>query len=102
MRLGNQVSARPLRDYLPRRTVRLRLTLLYGSLFLVSGAVLLFVTDLLWGKTTGKTVNIDIPTWQISRKLAPPRGVHHIISPAKFPSTLEHIQPVFRARHPAR
>jgi peptidoglycan/LPS O-acetylase OafA/YrhL len=29
---------------LPRRTVRLRLTLLYGALFLVSGVVLLAVT----------------------------------------------------------
>ena len=28
------------RPHLPRRTVRLRLALLYGSLFLVSGAVL--------------------------------------------------------------
>ena len=32
---------------LPRRTVRLRLTLLYGGLFLVSGAALLAVTYLL-------------------------------------------------------
>src|SRR5215467_2375770 len=32
---------------LPRRTVRLRLTLVYGSLFLVSGAALLAVTYLL-------------------------------------------------------
>ena len=32
---------------LPRRTVRLRLTLLYGALFLVSGVVLLAVTYLL-------------------------------------------------------
>jgi HAMP domain-containing protein len=32
---------------LPRRTVRLRLTLLYGGLFLVSGVVLLAVTYLL-------------------------------------------------------
>lgn len=33
-----------LRARLPRRTVRLRLTLLYGGLYLVSGAVLLAVT----------------------------------------------------------
>ena len=30
--------------HLPRRTVRLRLTLLYGALFLVSGAALLAIT----------------------------------------------------------
>ncbi|MEU0464961.1 HAMP domain-containing sensor histidine kinase [Amycolatopsis sp. NPDC006131] len=35
------------RRWLPRRTVRLRLTLLYGGLFLVSGAALLVVTYLL-------------------------------------------------------
>ena len=32
---------------LPRRTVRLKLTMLYGALFLVSGAVLLAVTYVL-------------------------------------------------------
>jgi signal transduction histidine kinase len=37
-------SAPPRRWRLPRRTVRLKLTLLYGGLFLVSGAVLLVVT----------------------------------------------------------
>ena len=30
--------------HLPRRTVRLRLTALYGGLFLISGAVLLAIT----------------------------------------------------------
>jgi len=40
------VPARPARGSwrLPRRTVRLKLTMLYGVLFLVSGAVLLAVT----------------------------------------------------------
>ena len=40
------VPARPARGSwrLPRRTVRLKLTMLYGALFLVSGAVLLAVT----------------------------------------------------------
>ena len=32
---------------LPRRTVRLRLTALYGALFLVSGAALLTITNIL-------------------------------------------------------
>ena len=35
------LAARP---HLPRRTVRLRLTLVYGGLFLVSGAALLAIT----------------------------------------------------------
>jgi signal transduction histidine kinase len=37
----------PVPRWLPRRTVRLRLTLVYGGLFLVSGVVLLAVTYLL-------------------------------------------------------
>ncbi len=37
---------------LPRRTVRLRLTLLYGGVFLLSGAALLAITYLLVGQTT--------------------------------------------------
>jgi signal transduction histidine kinase len=41
---------------LPPRTVRLRLTLLYGTLFLISGAVLLTITYLLVRNTTGVSV----------------------------------------------
>ncbi|MGH9125372.1 MAG: HAMP domain-containing protein [Acidimicrobiales bacterium] len=40
--LASRASAR-----LPRRTVRLRLTMVYSSLFLASGALLLFVTNVL-------------------------------------------------------
>jgi two-component system, OmpR family, sensor histidine kinase VanS len=39
--------------HLPSRTVRLRLTLLYSALFLVSGAVLLAITYLLFRSRTG-------------------------------------------------
>lgn len=39
------------RPHLPRRTVRLRLTLIYGLLFLASGAGLLFITNLLVRQT---------------------------------------------------
>ncbi len=38
---------------LPRRTVRLRLTLLYGGLFLISGVVLLAITYLLVARQSG-------------------------------------------------
>ena len=41
------LSASWIRSCLPRRTVRLRLTLMYGALFLVSGATLLATTYLL-------------------------------------------------------
>ena len=38
-------TRRPGRRVLPRRTVRMRLTVLYGALFLLSGAVLLAITS---------------------------------------------------------
>jgi signal transduction histidine kinase len=42
----------------PRTTARLRLTMLYGALFLASGVILLAVTYLLFGQATGV---IDLP-----------------------------------------
>jgi signal transduction histidine kinase len=42
-----RLTSRIARPHLPRRTVRLRLTLLYGGLFLISGAALLAVTYVL-------------------------------------------------------
>ncbi|MCC5579589.1 HAMP domain-containing protein [Microtetraspora sp. AC03309] len=42
-----RLAGRLARPHLPRRTVRLRLTLLYGGLFLVSGATLLAITYVL-------------------------------------------------------
>ncbi|MGI8713007.1 MAG: sensor histidine kinase [Solirubrobacteraceae bacterium] len=45
---------------LPSRTVRLRLTLLYGGLFLVSGVALLAIMYLLFRQTTG--VDLIVPT----------------------------------------
>jgi signal transduction histidine kinase len=43
------------RRWLPRRTVRLRLTLLYGALFLVAGAALLGITYGLVAQETGES-----------------------------------------------
>src|ERR1700677_245762 len=45
-RLPRRLSVRPT-FRLPRRTVRLRLTLLYGGLFLISGTALLVITYVL-------------------------------------------------------
>jgi two-component system, OmpR family, sensor histidine kinase VanS len=45
---------------LPARTVRLRLTLLYGGLFFVSGAVLLGITYLIFRHASG--VNLIVPS----------------------------------------
>jgi signal transduction histidine kinase len=46
------------RPHLPRRTVRLRLTVLYGALFIVSGAALLTITYLLVAHATGNRLFI--------------------------------------------
>jgi two-component system sensor histidine kinase VanS len=46
--------------HLPSRTVRLRLTLLYGGLFLVSGMALLAIMYLLFRHTTG--VDVIVPS----------------------------------------
>ena len=45
--------------HLPSRTVRLRLTLLYSGLFLVSGVALLAITYLLFRRTT--RVDLIVP-----------------------------------------
>ncbi|HWC85605.1 MAG TPA: ATP-binding protein [Solirubrobacteraceae bacterium] len=46
----------------PRRTVRLKLTLLYGALFLVSGGILLTITNLVVrNATTTEVVNAHVP-----------------------------------------
>jgi two-component system sensor histidine kinase VanS len=47
---------------LPQRTVRLRLTLLYSGLFLVSGMALLVTTYLLFRSTTGVDLIVSHPT----------------------------------------
>jgi signal transduction histidine kinase len=44
VRLGDRLTPWARRLHLPRRTVRLRLALLYGSLFFISGALLLALT----------------------------------------------------------
>jgi len=47
-----RLTALAVRPHLPRRTVRLRLTLVYGGLFLVSGAALLAFTYVLVDRVT--------------------------------------------------
>jgi signal transduction histidine kinase len=47
---------------MPRPSVRLRLTLLYSALFLVSGAVLLAITYVLFQRATG--INLIVPTME--------------------------------------
>ncbi len=47
------MSGRRIALHLPRRTVRRRLTVLYGGVFVVSGAALLAITNVLVRRTTG-------------------------------------------------
>jgi signal transduction histidine kinase len=47
MTLHHRLTKLAVRPHLPRRTVRLRLTLIYGGLFLISGAGLLAITYVL-------------------------------------------------------
>jgi signal transduction histidine kinase len=51
--LGDRVLRLAKAPHLPRRTVRLRLTLLYSAVFLISGAVLLATTYFLVQEATG-------------------------------------------------
>ncbi len=55
--------------HLPSRTVRLRLTLLYSGLFLVSGVALLATTYLLFRGHTG--VDLIVPTGAQHRSISP-------------------------------
>jgi signal transduction histidine kinase len=53
VRIPEPIRPRAARSYLSRRSIRLRLTAIYGGLFLVSGAGLLAVTYLLVRNATG-------------------------------------------------
>jgi two-component system sensor histidine kinase VanS len=64
---------------LPSRTVRLRLTLLYSGLFLVSGVALLATTYLLFRSTTG--VDLIVPTGTPHRSTNPSALNHFLANP---------------------
>jgi signal transduction histidine kinase len=61
-------------------TVRLRLTLLYGALFLVSGAVLLAITYVLFRRATGIDL-IVVPTGTTQGSTGPNAGKHLLENP---------------------
>jgi signal transduction histidine kinase len=76
-RLAQWLRGLAARRHLARRTVRLRLTLLYGALFLVSGAALLTVTYLLVEHATGNVLTYQGPNGQgatIARSSHAPPG----------------------------
>jgi two-component system, OmpR family, sensor histidine kinase VanS len=63
--------------HLPSRTVRLRLTLLYGGLFLASGVALLATTYLLFRSNTG--VDLIVPTG-IPHRSTNPGALNHVLA----------------------
>ena len=58
-RLNRRITHLAVGRHLPHRTVRVRLTLLYGGLFLLSGAVLLAITYTLFVNATGFVLTDD-------------------------------------------
>jgi two-component system sensor histidine kinase VanS len=82
--------------HLPSRTVRVRLTLLYGGLFLVSGVALLATTYLLFRSNTG--VDLIVPTGA-RRGLTRPGGRGDVLA---NPDTVRQVRQMFAgavARH---
>ncbi|MCU1490763.1 MAG: hypothetical protein JWM85_2168 [Acidimicrobiaceae bacterium] len=77
MAVGPSRSRRALRPRLPGRTVRTRLSFVYGALFLLSGAVLLVITGVLWGRATSGPLQISakVPGQIISLARPGPAGI---------------------------
>jgi signal transduction histidine kinase len=61
MGLRDRLERLATRPHLPRRTVRLRLTALYGALFLASGVALLTATYVLVSRATGDCSSAQAP-----------------------------------------
>jgi hypothetical protein len=90
-----------LRAHLLPQTLRSRLTFLYGVLFLVSGAVLLVITGVLWGRATRDPITISgkVPIAIVSI-VRPPGGVVtgpartnfiHAAQPTLLPAQLQRV-----------
>ncbi len=72
MRFGRQRTLLARRLHLPRRTIRLRLALLYGGLFFISGAVLLTITYTIVARTHGAySQSVAVPFEQSQSHAAP-------------------------------
>ncbi len=72
MRFGRQRTLLARRLHLPRRTIRLRLALLYGGLFFISGAVLLAIIYTAASHTHGAySQSVAVPFEQSQSRAAP-------------------------------
>jgi signal transduction histidine kinase len=79
----------------PRPTARLRLTLLYGMLFLLSGAILLAVTYLLLGQATGFLTLPDgekVMFGNVTRFAPSGRVQHQDRAGSEPPQFMQHLQ----------
>src|SRR5438270_345711 len=75
--------------HLPSRTVRLRLTLLYSGLFLVSGVALLATTYLLFRSNTG--VDLIVPT-RTPHGSTRPGALNHVLA---NPDVARNVRPMY-------
>jgi signal transduction histidine kinase len=89
-RLTRALVALASRPHLPRRTVRLRLTLLYGALFIVSGAALLTITYVLVVHSTGNVLFLH-------RVGSSPRGLPTV--PQAFQAQAAQVRRQAEAQH---
>jgi signal transduction histidine kinase len=94
--LEQTLSRLAYRPHLPRRTVRLRLTVLYGALFLLSGAVLLIFTNALVRKATahaGDSVIVSkLPLGKTGGIVPSSNQVQPVLPPSGTPLTYQQAQ----------
>ena len=75
-RLAQHLTSIAFRPHVPRRTVRLRLTLIYGLLFLLSGAALLVATNLLVDRATSARVANSVVVVHRGNEISPAEAEH--------------------------
>lgn len=75
--------------HLPSRTVRLRLTLLYSGLFLVSGAMLLAITYFLFRQATG--INLIVVPTGTSQGSSGPASLKHLLANPEVARYVRHV-----------
>jgi signal transduction histidine kinase len=109
MGLRDRLTSLAVRPHLPRRTVRLRLTALYGALFLASGVGLLAITYLLMTRATGECSSaqssrgamVTVCRSSVASAAAPPTGgsqTTEVVGEAAGPSELTQQQADAQAR----
>jgi hypothetical protein len=109
MGLRDRLTRLAVRPHLPRRTVRLRLTALYGALFLASGVGLLAITYLLMIRATGECSSaqssrgamVTVCRSSVASAAAPPMGgsqTTEVVGEPAGPSELTQQQADAQAR----